>query len=86
MFIRTTNRTSFITSTKSSWFTRSKFLIASGETLVGADSTLLGAGTWLQMQEELASGGLSLVDVGLNLIDQVWTDKPEDIVSGMLCC
>ena len=80
MFIWMTNRTSFITSTKSSWFTRS------GETLVGADSTLLGAGTWLQMQEELASGGLSLVDVGLNLIDQVWTDKPEDIVSGMQCC
>ena len=58
---------------------------ASGETQVGADSTLLGAGTWLQMEKELADGGLTLVDVGLNLIDQVWTDKPEDIVSGQDC-
>ena len=52
-----------------------------GETLVGADSTLLGAGTWLQMAEELQAGGLTLVDVGINLIDQVWADKPESIVS-----
>ena len=55
--------------------------VTSGETQVGADSTLLGAGTWLQMQEELQAGGLTLLDVGLNLIDQVWTDKPEDVVS-----
>ena len=34
------------------------------------------------MEKELAAGGLTLLDVGLNLIDQVWTDKPEDIVSG----
>ena len=52
-----------------------------GETQVGADSNLIGAGTWLQMEKELAVGGLTLVDVGLNLIDEVWTDKPEDIVS-----
>ena len=55
--------------------------IFSGETQVGADSTLLGAGTWLQMEQELAAAGLTLVDVGINLIDQVWSDKPEDIVS-----
>ena len=36
------------------------------------------------MEKELAAGGLTLVDVGLNLIDQVWTDKPEDIVSGKI--
>lgn len=51
---------------------------------MGADSTLLGAGTWLQMEVELAAGGLTLVDVGLNLIDEVWDDKPEDIVSGKI--
>ena len=48
---------------------------------MGADSTLLGAGTWLQMEQDLAAAGLTLVDVGINLIDQVWSDKPEDIVS-----
>ena len=56
----------------------------SGETQVGADSTLLGAGTWLQMELELAAAGLTLIDVGINLIDQVWSDKPEDIVGVMI--
>ena len=36
------------------------------------------------MEVELAAGGLTLVDVGLNLIDEVWDDKPEDIVSGKI--
>ncbi len=40
---------------------------------MGADPSLIGAKTWLDMEAELASEGLVLVSFADNLIDRVWT-------------
>ncbi len=42
---------------------------------VGADPTLIGAKTWLEMEAELEEGGLVLVSFADNLVDRVWTEE-----------
>ena len=49
--------------------------LASGSK-VGADPTLMSASRWLQMKDELKDGGLELVSIADNLVDNIWSDKP----------
>ena len=52
---------------------------------VGADPTLIGAQTWLELKEELEEAGLTLVSLSVNLIDIIWTEengRPPFSVSG----
>ena len=42
--------------------------------IVACDSTLLGAKTWLNMNESLAKNGVNLKSVRTNFIDEIWTE------------
>ena len=41
--------------------------------VAGADPSLVGAGDWLDWEEELEEGGVELRPTGGNIIDLVWT-------------
>ena len=42
--------------------------------VVGCDPTLLGAKTWLKMNDSLAKSGVTLKSFKTNFIDEIWTE------------
>ncbi len=42
---------------------------------MGADPSLIGASTWLDMAGELEEGGLGMKSIADNLVDRIWTEE-----------
>ena len=43
---------------------------------IGADPMLMSAEDWFLFESELSAGGIQLVSISNNLIDEIWSDKP----------
>ena len=54
--------------------------------VVGADPTLTGAQTWLEMKKDLKdAAGITLKSIEDNLVDRIWYNKPESTVRFITC-